>query len=149
MMHKFVTNRLSGWAIMAMLSFPALQSAPGWADDNDHPVATVVAAETPIEANGLRVYRDPISGRLGPPPAGTPPPGLSIIEQQRLNRSDRGLRARSLPNGAVAIDLQGRFRSMAVATTDARGKPAVNCTLTPTEANAVLQSAVTNTTIER
>ncbi len=126
---------------MAMLIFLALQSAPGWANDNNHPAAITVAAETPSEASGLRVYRDPISGQLGPPPVGIPPPGLSIAEQPRLNRSDRGLRARSLPNGAVAIDLQGRFMSMAVATTDARDKPAVNCTLTPTEANAVLQSA--------
>jgi len=148
-MHKYERIRLSGWAIMAMLFFLVLQSAPGWANDNDHPVAIVVATETPIEANGLRVYRDPISGRLGPPPARAQPPGLSVVEQQRLNRSDRGLRARSLPNGAVAIDLQGHFMSMAVATTDAKGKPAVNCTLTPTEANAVLQSAVRTKTMER
>ena len=149
MMHKYVSNRWSGWASMAMLFFLVLQSAPGCANDNDHPVAIVVTTETPIEANGLRVYRDPISGRLGPPPVGISPPGLSIVEQRRLNRSDRGLRARSLPNGAVAIDLQGRFMSMAVATTDAGGQPAVNCTLTPTEANAVLQSAVRSKMIER
>lgn len=149
MMRKFKNNRLSPRAIMALFFFLALPNAPGWTDDSEHPIAIGAAAATPIETSGLRGYRDPQSGRFGAPPARVTPPGLSIAEQQQLNRSDRGLRARSLPNGAVAIDLQGRFRSMAVAATDASGKPAVNCTVTPTEATKVFQSAVRTKTTEQ
>mgnify|MGYP006870735355 FL=1 len=128
--------------MLAMLFVLLPHTAPAPADENRHPSSAGGTAEPAIESSGLRVHRDPISDRLGPPPAGVAPPGLSIAEQQTLNRSDRGLRARSLPNGAVAIDLQGRFSSMAVASTDTRGQPAVNCALTPKEANAALRSAV-------
>ena len=69
---------------------------------------------TPAVAQGLRVYRDPKTGRLGSPPPGVQPPGLSIAEQHMLNRSDQGLQSRALPGGGVAVDLQGRYRSMAV-----------------------------------
>lgn len=141
-MQKFNNNPLSGWTMLAMLFVLLPHTAPAPADENHYPSSTGETAEPAIESSGLRVYRDPLSDRLGPPPAGVTPPGLSIAEQQKLNRSDRGLRARSLPNGAVAIDLQGRFRSMAVASTGTRGKPAVNCAFTPKEANAVLRSAV-------
>jgi hypothetical protein len=96
----------------------------------------------PIAAEGMRAYRDPKTGRLGAPPPGIQPPGLSAAEQQMLNRSDRGLQARTLPNGAVAVDLQGRFRSMAVATTRAGSKPAVQCEVAPHEAEAALQSGM-------
>jgi hypothetical protein len=149
MMHKFESNRLSGWTILAMFLFQTLHNAPVWASDDDLHVTDGVTTETPIDASGLRVYRDPTSGRLVPPPAGFfQPPGLSIAEQQMLNRSEKGLRAHTLPNGAVAIDLQGRFRSMAVATTGTVGKPAVNCTHTLSETNAILQRAVENKKIE-
>jgi hypothetical protein len=58
-----------------------------------------------------------------------------------LNRSDRGLVLRTLPGGGVIVNLQGRYRSMAVATVDSDGKTAVNCTLTPEQAAAALQAA--------
>jgi hypothetical protein len=97
------------------------------------------ATQAPTAAQSMRVYRDPQTGRLGPPPPGVQPPGLSIAEQRMLNRSDTGLQPRALPGGGVAVDLQGRFRSMAVATVGADGQAAVNCALTPAEAKAALQ----------
>ena len=45
----------------------------------------------------------------------------TIDEQRMLNRSDQGLRPRSLPGGGVAVNLQGRYRNMAVATVGAGG----------------------------
>ncbi len=57
-----------------------------------------------------------------------------------LNRSDQGLKHRTLPGGAVAVDLQGRYQNMAVATVGADGKAAVNCVLTPAQAQAALQA---------
>jgi hypothetical protein len=98
------------------------------------------AVQTPTAAQGMRVYRDPQTGRLGPPPAGVQPPGLSIAEQHMLNRSDAGLQPRALPGGGVAVDLQGRYRSMAVATVGADGQAAVNCAETPAQAEAALQA---------
>jgi hypothetical protein len=98
------------------------------------------ATELPVAAQGMRVYRDPKTGRLGPPPAGVQPPGLSVAEQQMLNRSDAGLQPRALPGGGVAVDLQGRYQSMAVATVGVDGQAAVNCALTPEQARAALQA---------
>jgi len=133
---------LSAWAILAMFLIPGFQIAPVWAGDEAPPTTDKTNAEIPAQSRSLRAHRDPTTGKIGPPPAGFQPPGLSIAEQQMLNRSDHGLRERTLLNGAVELDLQGRFRSMTLATTDKDGKPEVNCMHTVSEANAVLQSAV-------
>jgi hypothetical protein len=98
------------------------------------------ATQTPAAAQGMRVYRDPQTGQLGPPPPGVQPPGLSIAEQHMLNRSDTGLQSRALPGGGVAVDLQGRYQSMAVATVGADGQAAVNCAVTPEQAEVALQA---------
>jgi hypothetical protein len=95
--------------------------------------------QAPVAAQGMRVYRDPQTGRLGSPPPGVQPPGLSIAEQRMLSRSDQGLQLRTLPRGGVAVDLQGRYQNMAVATVGVDGKAAVNCALTPEQAAATLQ----------
>ena len=97
------------------------------------------ATQVPTAAQSMRVYRDPQTGRLGPPPPGVQPPGLSIAEQRMLNRSDAGLQQRALPGGGVTVDLQGRYQSMAVATVGADGQAAVNCAVTPAQAEAALQ----------
>lgn len=88
----------------------------------------------------MRVYRDPDTGRLGPPPAGVQPHGLCVAQQQMLNRSDEGLQQRTLPGRGVAVDLQGRYQSMAVATVGADGQASVNCVLTPEQAEAALHA---------
>jgi len=98
------------------------------------------AAQAPVATQGMRVYRDPQTGRLGPPPPGVQPPGLSVAEQRMLNRSDAGLQSRVLPGGGVVVDLQGRYQSMAVATVSADGQAAVNCAVTPAQAEAALQA---------
>ena len=94
------------------------------------------AAQIPAATQGMRVYRDPQTGRLGPLPAGVVPPGL----QRMLSRSDKGLKSRTLPSGGVAIDLQGRYRNMSMATVGSDGQATVNCAITPAEAAAVLQA---------
>lgn len=73
----------------------------------------------------LRVYRDPESGRLGRSPGGAL--ALSPEEQRMLSRSTEGLTSRVLPNGAVALDLQGRFMNLSVATRNADGTISMNC----------------------
>jgi hypothetical protein len=98
------------------------------------------SAQIPVATQGMRVYRDPQTGQLGPLPAGVVPPGLTISEQRMLSRSDQGLKSRTLPSGGVAIDLQGRYRNMSVATVGSDGQATVNCAITPAEAAAVLQA---------
>lgn len=103
-------------------------------------VLTERTAQMSVETQGMRVYRDPLTGRLGPLPTGVVPPGLTISEQRMLSRSDQGLKSRMLPSGGVAIDLQGRYRNMSMATVGSDGHATVNCTITPAEAAAVLQA---------
>lgn len=125
-----------------------LHAAPGRAGEAGDAAATVgtraaiqeTTARTPTATQGMRVYRDPQTGRLGPPPPGVQPPGLSAAELRMLNRSDQGLVQRVLPHGGVAVDLQGRYQNMAVATVDEDGRAAVNCQLTPAQARAALQA---------
>jgi len=98
-------------------------------------------APVPVAAQGLQVYRDPQSGRIGPPPPGAKPLELSPAEQNMLSHSEEGLPApRALPGGGEAIDLQGRFRNMAVATVGTGGQPTVSCAETPARAESELQA---------
>jgi hypothetical protein len=65
-------------------------------------------------AGATRAYRNPDNGEIEfETTAPVPVRGLSARERNMLNRSDDGLQARALPNGAVAVNLQGRFQSMA------------------------------------
>jgi hypothetical protein len=73
------------------------------------------------QTNDIRrasVYRDPATGqvRVVPSPA-IPANALSLREQNMLNRSDEGLQSKVLANGAVAVNLQGRFQSMVTVNT--------------------------------
>ncbi|MEN8108884.1 MAG: hypothetical protein ABFS22_12885 [Pseudomonadota bacterium] len=106
-----------------------------------HAVMPERPVQTPVATQGMRVYRDPQTGQLGPPPSGVVPHGLTTSEQHMLSRSDQGLQQRTLQSGGVAIDLQGRFRNMAVATVGAGGQAAVNCALTPAQAAAALKAS--------
>ena len=111
--------------------------------EEDSPISSGVSTlltERPASTQGMRVYRDPLTGRLGPLPAGVTPPGLTLSEQRMLSRTDQGLKSRTLPSGGVAINLQGRYRNMSVATVGSNGQATVNCTITPAEAAAVLQA---------
>mgnify|MGYP001822241547 CR=1 FL=1 len=101
---------------------------------------TEKAAQMSAATQDMRVYRDPPTGRLGPLPTGVVPPGLTISEQRMLSRSDQGLKSRTLPGGGVAIDLQGRYRNMSMATVGPDGQATVNCAITPAEAATVLQA---------
>jgi hypothetical protein len=142
---KILLNMGASIALTALLVLHAcLVWAGGGGDEHISGGMPVVqrdtTAQVPVATQGLRAYRDPQTGRFGPPPPGVQPPELSAAEVHMLNRSDRGLQSRTLPGGGVAVDLQGRYRNMAVATVGADGKAAVNCTLTPEQAATALQS---------
>lgn len=74
-------------------------------------------APVEIEGSAQRVYLDPQTGRLlRQPPPGAPALILSPEELNMLSTSHQGLVERPLPRGGYVLDLQGRFRNMAVAT---------------------------------
>ena len=74
-----------------------------------------------------RVFINPETGKLGGPPAGVKPPGLSIATQNRLSRSSDGLQTQQLPDGTVLMNLQGRFQNMSVVTLGEHGEAHLTC----------------------
>jgi hypothetical protein len=141
----------NSWIIITILTLSALlefHAGSARAEgEEDSPVSsgastllTERAAQMTVATQGMRVYRDPLTGRLGPLPTAVVPPGLTISEQRMLSRSDQGLKSRMLPSGGVAMDLQGRYRNMSMATVSSDGHATVNCAITPAEAAAVLQA---------
>lgn len=117
---------------------PAAQAAEVAAPTADTTATTAPAAE-PVAGDAVRIYRDPETGRLGRVPQQAP---QSQAEEQRmmLNESAEGLQVRVLRNGAEAIDLQGRFRSFAVAKRNPDGTIATACGDSMDEARANLDA---------
>jgi len=140
-MQRALKHFVTAGCSLFLAALTALHAARGWAGDGGEGVpAGTGSAPAPVAAQGLRVYRDPQTGQIGPPPSDAAPPGLTAAERRMLNRSDQGLPPpRILPGGGVALDLRGRYRSMAVARVGPGGQSAVNCALTPAQAAAVLQ----------
>lgn len=105
------------------------------AEERDEPAASAptAAARSLPGAAGMRVYVDPESGQLIGPDR-LPPQALSPLEQAMLRRDAEGLTEQSLPNGAVVVDLGGRFRNLAVATVDAEGRARTTHCVTSAEA---------------
>jgi hypothetical protein len=71
----------------------------------------------------MRIYRDPVTGEVGEPPAEAPAQG-PLPPDEALSTSSEGLveTLSPAPGGGVMVDLQGRFRSPLIATRDAEGK---------------------------
>jgi len=83
-------------------------------------------AEPAITGSAQRAYLDPNTGRLlSKPPPGAPALALSPEELNMLSTSDAGLVERSIPGGGYILDLQGRFRHVAVATVAEDGTVAI------------------------
>src|SRR5207249_2675349 len=75
---------------------------------------------------GLTVAIDPETGVLGPP---SPEQARAIASATRVSPSSiqSGLVEIHRPDGAVGIDLQGRFRDYAMVRMGADGKPVFDC----------------------
>lgn len=84
--------------------------------------ATEGADPAEIAIFAQRIYLDPQSGRLlSKPPPGADVLTLSPTELNMLSTSHDGLVERPLAAGGYMLDLQGRFRHVAVATVDGDG----------------------------
>jgi len=72
---------------------------------------------------GLKAYKDPVTGKFGPPPAGV----QSSLPASALNNQKSAVSVmKEVPSpvigGGMMIDLKGRFRKDLMATKDANGK---------------------------
>jgi hypothetical protein len=142
-MHRLRENFCRGGSFFVLAAFVVLHITEGNAAGDKTKLVTgslpteqeEISAETKTAVPHLQVYRDPQTGRFGPPPPGVAQMGQTDIERGMVSRSDQGLRPITLPDGAVAVDLQGRYRNMAVARIGIDGKPAVDCVLTSEQAS--------------
>lgn len=82
---------------------------------------------TPQPVPAMTVYKDPVTGRLGPVPADKLRALLSANERRALSSSSEGLVEKAAPGGGIMYDLQGRFQSVMWATTGANGAVTGQC----------------------
>jgi len=71
---------------------------------------------------GLRVYLDPETGDVGAPPENSTVVQLNDELQNALRQDEVGLQFVTHPDGAVSVDLQGRYESASYVRVDANGK---------------------------
>jgi hypothetical protein len=76
---------------------------------------------------GMRVYRDPVTGQFIPRPEGLVEPEFPKDLNDPLSTSGEGLEIKPAPGGGVMMDLQGRFQNTATVNVDAQGKPVISC----------------------
>jgi hypothetical protein len=108
-------RKLISWIFLPLFILIGLGSANVNADPNADNIAKGPAGSSTTQS-AARVHIDPKTGKLGGPPPGVEPPGLSIATQNRLSRSSKGLEKKTLPDGTVLVNLQGRFQNMSVVT---------------------------------
>lgn len=78
-------------------------------------------AHDPAGTAGLRVYLDPETGDLQTGPAAAAEIELDAETQNAVRRDTEGLRMVRHANGAVSMDLQGRYQSVSVIRIDENG----------------------------
>ncbi len=95
--------------------------------DASHTLAsrTTRQGASPYGAASMRASLDPETGALSVNPV---PIGSFKMLDKALNRSSEGLVRKTLPDGTISIDLQGRFMSASVAHLDAKGHLHTTCT---------------------
>jgi hypothetical protein len=137
-MNPFVFRlRNSAGATLAVVILSLLFSAPAHAGRNacrtikHRPAAVgptrsaeplpVAVPSTPVSASGMVVAVDPETGALVPPTAAQVR-ALMAMERTGLMRTSEGLTEVRLPNGAVVVDLQGRFMEFTVVRRDLQGR---------------------------
>ncbi len=119
-------SKLSYFVLLLALALGGLGIARAAADraiQDDAELAT----STPGRQSAAQVYINPRTGKLGGPPQGMEPPGLSIALHNKLSRSAAGLKKRRLSNGTLLVNLQGRFQNMSVVTLTPDQEKHINC----------------------
>ncbi|MDX1384018.1 MAG: hypothetical protein R3190_10275 [Thermoanaerobaculia bacterium] len=131
--------RRSGTAIVALVvAVAAAVAGVTAASRPDDGARSADSAPTAAEATssgrtGVRAWVDPDTGTLSVPPPGALAREQPFALRDGLGRSSAGLYEVQLPNGAIKVDLQGRFRSAVVATVEPAGGYRLDCETTPAE----------------
>jgi len=89
--------------------------------------AGTMPADPGSRADGaMRVYRDPATGTFTAP---SPSAATAVPSDARVSSSGKDLveSAGGSPGGGIRLDLQGKFRSYAIATKDEQGNVSVRC----------------------
>jgi hypothetical protein len=103
--------------------FATLGSVAARAEDGRESAAQHGTQTVPDARAGQWIHVDPQTGqRIARPPA-----AAAIAANPAFSTSHRGLAEQPAPGGGTMIDLQGRFRSAATATTGADGTAHVHC----------------------
>lgn len=93
--------------------------------------------ETTVNSSGQQVAVDAKSGKLRQP---TPEEVQKLTESLTMNDSVEGLTPRTMSNGGMAVDLQGRFQSVAIAKKNPDGSIAQSCVESKKQAEDFLNS---------
>jgi hypothetical protein len=123
-------------ALLILLCAPAQAGRTGQRPSRPRPAATGQATAVtppaapistpPVGAAGMIIAIDPESGAFVLPTAAQVL-RLTSAEQTGLSRSFEGLTQVRLVNGAVMVDLQGRFLEYSVLRLDLQGRPRAVC----------------------
>jgi hypothetical protein len=134
--HLRAGTALAVAALVVLLFTQAQAGQPGRRHTRPRPAAaaqaravTAPAAQaraTPAGSAGMMVAIDPETGAFVPPSAAQALL-LTSAEQTGLLRGFEGLTEVRLPNGAVMVDLQGRFMEYSVLRLDLQGRPRLGC----------------------
>lgn len=131
-MTRFV--RLFGVTVLAgslsVLSAFGQHSGKGSSKDKDGNVE-----DATVNSSGQQVSSN--SGKLRQP---TPEEVQALTESLTLNDSVEGLTTKKVANGATAVDLQGRFQSVAIAKKNPDGSISESCVQSKKEAEDFLNS---------
>lgn len=99
---------------IALLSYlaPSTPTDPGKAEPSSSP--------------GMRAYKDPVTGRLGAPPPGSPAP-LAPSSRARASSLRPETRPGRTSAGGTVLDSRYRYWSSTVATKQSDGRLAADC----------------------
>lgn len=103
-------------------------------------LVTLPTSPTAEVGAALRVQLDPETGEFVPV-TGLDKAELDRQMKQKLNRSPDGLHEVHHPDGRVSVDLEGRFQSLSVATTDSAGNVRSGCVSTTKELDQFMNDA--------
>ena len=115
--------------VVVMARTPVERTAAGTDPSQGELAKTPSQAAVASGSAGVRAFIDPQTGTL----TNAPSSGRRVTGRRPLgqNRNARGLVQHRLSNGAVAVDLQGRFHTSLVATVNADGSVTTRCLAHP------------------
>lgn len=92
------------------------------------PARPTPAKAAPVSGqSGMRIFRDPETGEIGPPTAAQAAEVARIDGAENLEFSSQGLEQVRHADGSVSMDLEGRFQEYLVVRKDASGKIQKSC----------------------